>query len=114
MTEIEFSDWYFLFLSPDNSTTAPVSPRSEAPLPASSSSSSVSAEVTSSLADKLHVPASQFSVSSVEQYRVGQLQRRFCLIIVNVERLIFFKWSKLSYQLLVAVVTNNRLGVATE
>ena len=74
MTEIEFSDWYFLFLSPDNSTTAPVSPRSEAPLPSSSSSSSsssVSAEVTSSLAEKLHVPASQFSVSTVEQYRVG-------------------------------------------
>ena len=74
MTEIEFSDWYFLFLSPDNSTTAPVSPRSEAPLPSSSSSSSsssVSAEVTSNLAEKLHVPASQFSVSSVEQYRVG-------------------------------------------
>ena len=73
MTEIEFSDWYFLFLSPDNSTTAPVSPRSEAPLPdsSSSSSSSVSAGVTSSLAEKLHVPASQFSVSSVEQYRVG-------------------------------------------
>ena len=75
MTDIEFSDWYFLFLSPDNSTTAPVSPRSEAPLPSpsssSSSSSSVSVEVTSSLAEKLHVPASQFSVSSVEQYRVG-------------------------------------------
>ena len=72
MTEIEFSDWYFLFLSPDNSTTAPVSPRSEAPLPSSSSSSSsVSAEVTSSLAEKLQVPASQFSVSSVDQYRVG-------------------------------------------
>ena len=73
MTEIEFSDWYFLFLSPDNSTTAPVSPRSEAPLPSSSSSSSssVSVEGTSSLAEKLHVPASQFSVSSVEQYRVG-------------------------------------------
>ena len=74
MTEIEFSNWYFLFLSPRNKTdaevlsTSQVSRNSEKP---ETQSSSVSDEVTRSLSEKLQVPASMFLVSSVEQYRVG-------------------------------------------
>ena len=69
MTDIEFSDWYFLFLSPTENRTDVgelTGPREKLPSP----SSSVSDEVTRSLSEKLRVPASQFRVGSLEQYRV--------------------------------------------
>ena len=69
MTDIEFSDWYFLFLSPTENRTDVgeiTGPREKLPSP----SSSVSDEVTRSLAEKLGVPISQFRVGSLEQYQV--------------------------------------------
>ena len=70
MTDIEFSDWYFLFLSPvtENRTDvgALTQPGEKLPNP----SSSVSDEVTRSLSEKLRVPVSQFRVGTLEQYRV--------------------------------------------
>ena len=75
MTEIEFSDWYFLFLSPsrnksdfEGTSSSQVSRNFEK---LETPSSSVSDEVTRSLSEKLKVPASHFRVSSVEQYRVS-------------------------------------------
>jgi len=72
MTDIEFSDWYFLFLSPTENRTDVgeiTGPREKLPTP----SSSVSDEVTRSLSEKLRVPVSQFRVGSLEQYRSGSL-----------------------------------------
>ena len=69
MTDIEFSDWYFLFLSPiENKTDVEeiTGPREKLQNP----SSSVSDEVTRSLSEKLGVPVSQFRVGSLEQYQV--------------------------------------------
>ena len=78
MTEIEFSDWYFLFFSLFNNRSesgATENPRGFQVLGHSEKletpSSSVSDEVTRSLSEKLKVPVSEFRVSSVEQYRVG-------------------------------------------
>ena len=79
MTDIEFSDWYFLFLSPSNNKTDVENlsksgfqdqlEKNPAKLSASAASS-VSKEVSGSLAEKLQVPVSQFRISSVEQYKV--------------------------------------------
>lgn len=72
MTDIEFSDWYFLFLSPtENKTDVEeiTGPREKLRNP----SSSVSDEVTGSLSEKLGVPVSQFRVGSLEQYQSGSL-----------------------------------------
>ena len=69
MTDIEFSDWYFLFLSPtENKTDVEeiTGPREKLRNP----SSSVSDEVTGSLSEKLGVPVSQFRVGCLEQYQV--------------------------------------------
>lgn len=81
MTEIEFSDWYFLFLSPalinssDSVATDVENVRRGQPEGfqyqlSASLASPVSKQVSRSLAEKLQVPISQFSISSVEQYKV--------------------------------------------
>ena len=83
MTEIEFSDWYFLFLSPLSNSSSNVvvatdkenvekgGKREGSPYQLSASyASPVSDQVSKSLAEKLQVPISQFRISSVEQYKV--------------------------------------------
>ena len=67
MTDIEFSDWYFLFLSPSNSEnngSLPLSHKATPPRP------STAREITESLSEKLKVPQEEFSIISIEEYRV--------------------------------------------
>lgn len=89
MTEIEFSDWYFLFFSLSNNRTEAENPRGFQVLGHSEKletpSSSVSDEVTRSLSEKLKVPVSEFRVSSVEQYRVGWSQSQLISVVMNLE-----------------------------
>ena len=85
MTEIEFSDWYFLFLSPLINSSSAVATDVENVRKgqegfqyqlSASLASPVSKQVSRSLAEKLGVPISQFSVSSVEQYKVCEFHLR--------------------------------------
>ena len=67
MTDIEFSDWYFLFLSPfnsENNGSVPLSLKATPPRP------STAREITESLSEKLKVPQEEFSIISIEEYRV--------------------------------------------
>ena len=75
MTDIEFSDWYFLFLTPtynDNNGQAQTSNTNTAnPNKLTLTAlKSTSKEVAESLSEKLSVPASEFSIISIEEYQV--------------------------------------------
>ena len=85
MTDIEFSDWYFLFLTPtftynDHNEKNDLGP-SDSPSPSNLATTSpnkltltalksTSKEVAESLSEKLSVPASEFSIISIEEYQV--------------------------------------------
>ena len=73
MTDIEFSDWYFLFLTPSNNETGHA--HTETDLKSSNKltmapRATTAKEVTESLSKKLNVPSSEFSIISIEEYRV--------------------------------------------
>ena len=77
MTDIEFSDWYFLFLTPtyndhnDNNELGPSKLATANPHKLTLSDlKSTSIEVAESLSEKLSVPASEFSIISIEEYQV--------------------------------------------
>ena len=83
MTDIEFSDWYFLFLTPTsndhngNNDLGPSGPPSPSNLATTNPNKltltalkSTSQAVAESLSEKLSVPASEFSIISIEEYQV--------------------------------------------
>ena len=65
MTDIEFSEWYFLFLTPVNNQTAHTDLTQ-------TTRASAAREVTESLSRKLKVQTSEFRIISIEEYAVGK------------------------------------------
>ena len=65
MTDIEFSEWYFLFLTPVNNQTANTDLTQK-------TRASAARELTESLSRKLKVQTSEFRIISIEEYAVGK------------------------------------------
>ena len=63
MTDIEFSEWYFLFLTPSNNETG------QADLTLNTRPSTAR-DVTENLSGKLKVQSSDFRIISIEEYEV--------------------------------------------
>ena len=63
MTDIEFSEWYFLFLTPSDNETG------QADLTLNTRPSTAG-EVTESLSAKLKLQSSEFRIISIEEYDV--------------------------------------------